>query len=92
MEFKAKSNFRGHLDQSPHFIHNLCYCAVFTIGVKYKQVQYCAKQSVRIQPLSHYNHLFITDTYSLTRNELSIYQQVIIIVTQVINKKQCIYL
>lgn len=38
MEFKARSNFRGRLDQSPHFIHNLCYCAAFTVKVKYTLV------------------------------------------------------
>lgn len=87
MEFKVRSNFRGHLVQSPHFIHNLCYRGVFTIEVKYKHVQTCAKQIVRnttAQSLQSPVHLQGVFTH---RNELSIHQQAITILTQILNIK-----
>lgn len=87
MEFKVRSNFQGHLVQSPYFIHNLCYCGVFTIEVKFKHVQTCAEQigrNITTQSLQSPIHQQGIFTH---RNELFIHQPVITLLTQILNKK-----
>lgn len=87
MEFKVSSNFRGHLVQPPYFIHNLCYRGVFALEVKHKHVQTCATQIVgnitapSLQPAIHQQGMFPH------RNELSIHQQTITTLTQILNIK-----
>lgn len=59
MEFKTRSGFRGYLARFPNFTHTIWFYGVFTIEVKYKNVQICAEVDYEKE-----KHSVIAITYS----------------------------